>query len=575
DPVFYPLLLVQIAFPIITFFLYKKMLKSYDGSEQSIIKINKRVNIFEKVSIFMPVILAIIAPIMYGIRYQQRNLQYVAFGDENPFLFEIILMLGVTFIFALFTYILFMQSVEKNLTWLPYRKEFQTMGLVGRVVISSVFGLFGLAFILLSMYMIPVNRQLSGPQFFLKALPFVIMAVVMDAVDFYANIKDVKNGLKSIQSLSNSLSKRDYTMESIPVTLRCELGDLVNDLNSFSSSTRDVLQDFKNSIDQSNFTANELSKAMEQASNEVSDITNGIEEVGIAINSQAAGVEEADASVNQIMAAITELNKSVEIQTSSVNSSSAAVGEMVANISSMTSILEKNTEAVNSLDLASDEGRQSVQEAVKMAQEVIKQSAALMDASTIVQTIASQTNLLAMNAAIESAHAGEAGKGFAVVADEIRKLAEQSSVQGKNINTNLKALSSTIEQVSLNINDVQNKFDVIYSLTNNVREQENIIMSAMQEQSEGNQQVLDAMKQITDTTQTVKDGSEQMIAGGQHIVKEMKILSDSTVNIKNRMKEMSGSVKNISLAMERVVEGSEKNQNDLNTLGESINTFKL
>ncbi|MCR5188481.1 MAG: hypothetical protein K6C97_06055 [Treponema sp.] len=575
DPALYPLLASQIFFPIASFFIYKKVILAYDGSDEAIKKTNFFIKLFEKVSILMPVLLSIVAPLIYGIRYKQRGLQYAAFGDEWPFLYEITLMLGITFVFSLFTYILFLQSIERKANWLPYRTEYSTMSLVSRTVTSAVFGLLGLAFMIMSMFFIPANRELTNVQFVGRTFPFVAIAIIMDVIDFFCNINDVKVNMNSIRDLSNSLSNRNYTKDNIPVTMRCELGDVVNDLNSFSASTREVLVGFRNSIETSNKNANNLASKMEEVSTSVSDITNGIQIVGDAVTSQAAGVEEAGASANHIMETIRNLNKSVEAQADSVNSSSAAVDEMVANIRSMTSILEKNSVAVNSLGQASDEGRNSVQSAVSISQEIIEQSASLMEASTIIQTIASQTNLLAMNAAIESAHAGEAGKGFAVVADEIRKLAEQSSNQGKKIGDNLKALSSSIQVISDRTKEVQEKFDAIYGLSQTVREQENVIMQAMQEQSEGNQQVLDAMRQINDTTLTVKDGSVEMMSGGEQIVREMKLLNDSTSEIRDRMMEMSGSVEQITTAMEQVVEESDKNQNDINTLGSIIGSFQL
>ena len=575
DPVIYLMLLLQVACPLATYFFFSRKISEYDGSEQAVVRTNKLIGIFEKVSIALPVLLSIAVPFIYALRYKQRGLEYAAFMENSPLLYEVTLMIGITFCFSLCTYIIFMQSIERSIDKVLYRKEFQTMGLIQRSVIMSGFGLVGLACIVESMLFIPANRDLPNVTLMLKILPFALLAIIMDVIDFYFTNRDIKESIDNVRKVTSALYNRDYKIKHIPVLMRCELGELINELNAFSNTTNEVMVGFRDVIDSTRENAGLLTKNLDAAAKSITDITTGIDVIGNEISTQAAGVEESNASATHIMSTIKELNTSIENQAASVNSSSAAVDEMVANIRSMTTILEKNTAAVNSLSSASDEGRNSVQSAVSMADDILSQSAALMDASSIIQTIASQTNLLAMNAAIESAHAGEAGKGFAVVADEIRKLAEQSSDQGKAIDTSLKALSSSIQQVSESTKEVQKKFDVIYTMAQTVREQEHVIMNAMKEQSEGNQQVLDAMHQISETTQVVKDGSSEMLAGGEQIVREMQVLSDSTTKIKEKMDGITHNISLISKAMDDVVQGNDKNFEETGELGVIINSFEL
>ena len=115
-----------------------------------------------------------------------------------------------------------------------------------------------------------------------------------------------------------------------------------------------------------------------------------------------------------------------------------------------------------------------------------------------------------MNAAIEAAHAGEAGKGFAVVADEIRKLAEESSAQGKTITETLKVLSGEISTLSESAKVADEKFNIIFNLSEQVKNMSLRLMEAMREQENGSREVLTAIRDINTVTNQVNDGSKML-----------------------------------------------------------------
>ena len=205
------------------------------------------------------------------------------------------------------------------------------------------------------------------------------------------------------------------------------------------------------------------------------------------------------------------LNGHLEAQAAAIAQSSAAIEEMIANTRSVNSTLSKNAGNVRELQEASKVGHSGLSEVAADIKAISQESESLLSINAVMQGIASQTNLLSMNAAIEAAHAGEAGLGFAVVADEIRALAESSSRQSKTISAVLKKIKSAIDKITLSTENVLAKFDAIDGGVRTVAEQENGILNAMTEQGSGSAQILQAISQVNDITGQVKEDARQMV----------------------------------------------------------------
>jgi CheY-like chemotaxis protein len=249
---------------------------------------------------------------------------------------------------------------------------------------------------------------------------------------------------------------------------------------------------------------------------------------------------------------------------------------MTANIHSVTRTLIENSKNVSALAEASEVGKTGLQTVAQKILEIAKDSEGLLEINAVMNNIASQTNLLSMNAAIEAAHAGESGRGFAVVADEIRKLAESSGKQSKTTAGMLKKIKASIDSITKSSNEVLARFSAIDEGVKTVSEHEQNIRNSMEEQEEGGRQILESVGRLKDINVSVKRGADDMSkSGGDLVNKTSGLIRTSNQVVEGMNRIVSGAMTQIRIAVDNVNEMSTENNRNFTELKSETEKFKV
>ncbi len=580
---------IYLSAPVIVFYIFAalavflvnhvavKKICTFDGSESS----QKECSFAYKVQMFFNMLTPVALAFLYWLCV---TIAAKTTGARVSTWRVVYIVVSAVCLVSMVFYTIWTEAYSKWLSFLPIHSKDITFGITMRVLVTLFFLVWGIfAGVMISMvdtygeygesYF--HNKNAFAAAFVLNWIPHMVSGLLATGLSMSILMSSILKRINKIGHLSKSLAQGDFSVKELPVESRDQFGLVIKNLNDFLRSNKKLLSGVNENINTTVSLSTELDENMQKANEGIKEILGNISSVTEKINHQGSSVETATQAASNIMTNIESLNSSIQSQSASVEESAAAVRQMVGNINDVTKILEETSQASNKLNESYEVGYQRVEDAVNYSNKILGESQALLEATNVIQEIASQTNLLAMNAAIEAAHAGESGKGFAVVAEEIRKLAEQSDEQSKRIAISLEGIQQIIQGVGESTKLVQNQFDVMTALTKTVSRQEVLVHSAMMQQSAGSSQILEAMQQIDSATAEVKSGALEMRDGGELIVKQMQALESENLKINSAMQEMEKSSGKISDIVEVVNESSQKSKMAISELETEMKKISL
>jgi methyl-accepting chemotaxis protein len=418
-------------------------------------------------------------------------------------------------------------------------------------------------------YIMQTPRRIYRALFFSELIALICFTVLVNLI-----ASRISRPLVELTRTFDVIASGDMRPH-VRIRSKDETARLAEGFNRLTETLNRLLGQLKSAMSHLEANAGNLSEEMAKTDESIASTETSISGVVSRGGDIDLGLRETAASVARIQETIRSLQSRTAQEAEFILQSVAAIEEVLANIKAVTGSVVKSSEYYSKLNESSSLGEELLTDVIERIQSIHNQSKDLLETNTVIANIASQTNLLSMNAAIEAAHAGDAGKGFSVVADEIRKLSENTSEQSKAVEKILNQIVGTIRAIAGSSRKAGDNFGEIQGLIKTITRLEEEVKAAMEEQSAGSNQILlslDAMK--TASAETDRGAAE--VAGlAARISGEIESLSRYSGEIQDLIGDVHADSDAIREAVDKTLKLTENNSANISRVNEDLKFFRL
>lgn len=357
----------------------------------------------------------------------------------------------------------------------------------------------------------------------------------------------ISKQIKETLFFAEALGKGDLT-KSIQVTSKDEIGNMLRELTGAKDNIKKLIIEIMNSANEISATSEELSATTEEISAKMESVNESTEQI-------SDGVQDLSATTEEVSASAEEINATADVLSKDANSAAISVQEITNRAIEIKNEASKSIEKGNSIY---DESRLNILKAIEDSK-VVSEVKTMADS---IGSIAEQTNLLALNAAIEAARAGEHGKGFAVVADEVRKLAEQAA----DAVTNIQSMVMQVEMAVQNL--AKSGQNVLEFMNSNVKPSYELLMNTGIQYEKDAQFMYELIKRFEISSSQMNEATVQISGAMQNV-------SAVAEGSANGTEEILSSVQEITSAIAEVVKSSQSQAELSQKLNEMVQKFQI